>query len=259
MLARIKSEFHVEHFKITFANHQNFIICRWQSFERVSVWFLIYRLVYFLSVLVIILYYVTAPCYKPKSIIYISVWAGYLWLLQVTFGLVCVTVGYIDQNYNTTFVRRPILYGMYWVVYCTYADLCLGISFFYWGLVQFDGDPHKVNFTNVALHALNSIVPIIDMFIAAVPVRILHVYTSFGHTSFYLICNYLYCALGGTNLMEQDYVHLALNWNHNLGSALLTASLSFPVIFIFRFFNFCLYILRTKFYRLTDYSSYDSN
>lgn len=250
MLSRIKTEFRAENLKITFANHQNFIICRWQRSERVSLWFLIYRLVYFLIVLLIICYYVTGPCFKPKSILYITIWMAYLWLLQVGYGLICVTVGYIDQNYNTVFIRRPVLYGFYWVLYCTYLDLCLGVNIFYWGLIHFDENPHRLNLMSIILNVFNSIVPIVDMFIVAIPVRLLHVYTSLGHTGVYLMVNCLYCVLGGTNLMGNDYIHLALNWNNNFGNAILIAAFCFPMVFLFRLINFYFYILRTNIHRV---------
>lgn len=252
MFARIKTEFRLENFKITFANHQNFIICKWQRSEQVHILFLLYRLIYFLSVLLIIIYYVSGPCFDAKSLIYLSIWSGFFWLFQVLYGLICVTVGYIDQNYNTTFIRRPMLYGFYWVVYCTYADFCIGVSLFYWCLVQFDGDPHKINFTNISLNLMNSVVQIIDMFIVAIPVRILHVYTTFGHTTVYILVNYLYCKFGGRNLMDKEYIYVALDWRNNFEFAIITVSMCFPILFMIRLINFYVYILRTKLHNILD-------
>lgn len=259
MLSRLKTEFRAENFKITFANHQNFIICRWQKNEQVHLWFLIYRLVYFLIVLLIICYYIMDPCFNIKSLFYITIWAAFIWLFQVTFGLICVTVGYIDQNYYSVFIRRPILYGLYWVLYCTYMDLCVGVTIFYWGLIHFDGNPHRLNFMNIVLHAFNSIIPIVDMFIVAIPVRLLHVYTSFGQTGFYIIVNCLYCVFGGTDQMGHDYLHVALDWNNNLNKALLIAFLCFPLVFIFRIINFYIYILRTNLHRIQLYHQNNIN
>lgn len=253
MLSRLKTEFRAENFKITFANHQNFLICRWQKTEQVLLWFLIYRLIYFLLVLLVICYYMMVPCFQIKSLLYITIWSSFMWLSQVTLGLVCVTVGYIDQNYYSLFIRRPMLYGFYWVLYCTYMDLCYGVTIFYWALIHFDGNSHRLNFINIVLHGFNSIIPIVDMFIVAIPVRLLHVYTSFGHTGFYIIVNCLYCILGGTDQMEHDYIHVALDWNNNLTNALLTAFAFFPSILIFRIINFYIYLLRTKLYLSRQY------
>lgn len=66
---------------------------------------------------------------------------------------------------------------------------------------------------NFMIHAVNSIVCLIDMFVGARPYRLLHFYQPMIALTVYFIFTVIYWAAGGLNASGQNYIYAILDWN----------------------------------------------
>lgn len=246
MLRRLYAQFKLNNLRIVYYQPYEFITCRWQLKREVSVLFLLYRVFYFLYILLFIYCLVRDPCLPKEFFAYFTTWCLLLWMVEAFAGLAVVTYAFIEQYERGRVKNHPFLFGFYWALFSTYNDVCYILSLFYWGCVHFDGTPHTINIYNIGCHILNSLFMLVDFFIVACPVQILHVYTTLGFISMYLLFNVLYCELGGKDPHGNQYLYVILNWNEDLITAIIATFLFILFTVIIRFCNVFLYFLRSK-------------
>ena len=99
-------------------------------------------------------------------------------------------------------------------------------------------------------HTATSIYVIIDLLVAATPVRIYHVYHAMIFSVVYLIFSIIYDAAGGTNALNQPYTYEMLDWSEDIGTAALYSVLTILVVIpVLWLVVYALYALRTFIYR----------
>ena len=94
-------------------------------------------------------------------------------------------------------------------------------------------------------HATNSIYVLLDLFVTAMPIRLLHFYFGAIYAVLYITFSSVYTLSGGSNYSNQPYIYRFLDWVnqpdraaiYSMGSLFLAA----PGVW---FLQFCLYQLR---------------
>lgn len=98
--------------------------------------------------------------------------------------------------YNVTNFSTLLITAVYWIVIFTPGSQLEAINFF--------------------VHAFNSIVSVVDLFVGKRPCNLLHFYHPFTALLAYTAFSVIYWAAGGRTKYGVTYIYSVLNWN-NLG------------------------------------------
>ncbi|KAF4521805.1 hypothetical protein B566_EDAN011390 [Ephemera danica] len=88
---------------------------------------------------------------------------------------------------------------------------------------QHKSEKHILGFTNITNHVLNSVITIVDLFIAAHPIRLLHIIHPILVSLTYIAFSGVYYVAGGTNRDNSIAIYPILNWSDNPGRTLVLA------------------------------------
>ena len=77
---------------------------------------------------------------------------------------------------------------------------------------------HPVDFNT---HGINGLVVLLDLFITAHPVRILHIIHSLTFGVIFLIFSVIYTLSGGTNGSGKPYIYVFFDWKEDPGMAVV--------------------------------------
>ncbi|XP_071496855.1 protein rolling stone-like [Diadema antillarum] len=183
--------------------------------------FLTYRMLlatYFTVYLVIHLSTNIVHVQGLKVFIYLSDWTL---ILTTLYLVVAFLNGIADYAYylqhgaytaNSLF-EPPILFRLQWLLFsiCSITSLLISASF--WPTAGIDLPAGKI-FENFNIHALPSIVLLIDLAVTAVPIRFGHVFYPLVYGAVYLVFAAVYWALGGTDPFGRHYIYGILNFAH---------------------------------------------
>ena len=78
-------------------------------------------------------------------------------------------------------------------------------------------------------HGTNAIYVLIDIFITATPLVLLHFLHSVFYAALYILVSVIYTLAGGTNYANKPYIYSVLDWNSNPGVA---AAYSVPLVIV---------------------------
>ncbi|KAF2897143.1 hypothetical protein ILUMI_09032 [Ignelater luminosus] len=256
---RLREEFHKCNLRLTYDYPDDFILHQWQSDSHVDPCYLIYRYLFF--IVLSVLAYCTVRWnsnlpleQKLVSLAYFTNWSFLLCMYYGFLGVLIVTKAYIKQHKGNSHIVPdfPRLVPTYWVAQNVVTELSFGVSITFWALVHASETPPVGRFT-WALHIWNSSLLLMDFFIVAVPVRILHVYFSVVIGVVYSIFSYVYYAAGGKRSDGKPYVYKLLNWKDNPFKAAVMCLAAICFLLVMRVFMFGLFRLRVWIY----YTYYD--
>ena len=112
---------------------------------------------------------------------------------------------------------------------------------------MFSGE--KMSLVNITVHAVNGIYVLVDGWVSALPVRLLHFWHSSVMLTIYGLFTIVYFLAGGMN-GNSPYIYTMIKYDTDLGVAVawLLAILIViaPLLHSFMFFN---YLLRERFYQ----------
>ncbi|KAJ8918719.1 hypothetical protein NQ315_015039 [Exocentrus adspersus] len=137
-------------------------------------------------------------------------------------------------------------YPVYWVLYTIGTPLAFGITFMYWVVIY---DARKMTFDamNYFVHGNNSIMMMLDLWMVAHPIRILHfVYPAvlgFAYTIFSII----YFVEGGIAKDGSKCIYRILDWDKPLSTALTCVGVTVFLVFL-HCMAFLVYKLRITLY-----------
>ncbi|XP_021193541.1 protein rolling stone isoform X2 [Helicoverpa armigera] len=214
--------------------HQ-FACSQWQSSPHPSTVYLIYRWLFFVSVVSIGV--ASFSCQRlprlyegpkvelnyMKWFIYFTNWGYLLIALQAGLAL-AVLHRYRAQKFNSPCeedeipiplgrrARTPLLCRAYWLSHNIATDLAFVISLVYWALVH-DPKIHEVNALNVLVHGGNSLSMLLELAVTSHPVRAAHALYSAGAGLAYGVFSAFYWAVGGTDRIGRPAIYPALDWN----------------------------------------------
>lgn len=111
----------------------------------------------------------------------------------------------------------------FWAIFNIAANLAPLVTVMYWGFDYVPG--HYVDASNANAHAVNTLLMSIDVMICNVPVRIFHLIYPMTYGLVYTLFTIIYWAVGGTNHKGQKYIYAILDYDKNVGLALLMAAM----------------------------------
>ena len=117
---------------------------------------------------------------------------------------------------------------VYWVLYSVTIQGTIFAVIGYWGLV-FDPVTDPITYANLLKHLIAGILAIVDLFVTAIPIRILHVIYSITFTAIWIIFSGIYYVAGGTDIYRNRYIYKALKYETDPATA---AGLVISVVFV---------------------------
>ncbi len=111
---------------------------------------------------------------------------------------------------------------------------------------MFADDDYCTDGVDFNTHAMNSIFVLIDVFVCATPMRLLHVYQTAILGIYYSIFSVIYYAAGGTNPSGHPYIYEILDWREPGYAVLICCMGCFVAVPLTWFGLFGLYKLRLK-------------
>ncbi|KAK2179877.1 hypothetical protein NP493_467g02033 [Ridgeia piscesae] len=142
----------------------------------------------------------------------------------------------------------PWYYKLSWLIHNVASNASFVISIGFWTLVNEDGtDVHPVDWNT---HGVNAAYVLVDTFITAIPVRLLHFYHGVMFLSLFAIFSVLYETVAGqTNALGEPYIYSVLDWSQPQTAAIysvLVCLVATPVLWLL---VFALYKLRLALHR----------
>ena len=218
---------------------------------------------------------VDARAYGPKVIIYVTQWVFYLWNFQVLWAAIFVTVTYLKVyfcqmdkfqrrdtggpcNHELVIDNRPVgccgvssnetlwYQNIYWLLYTLSTDMTILVVVIYWSLIYaFDPVMEEYDYANFVKHLIVGIMAIVDLFLTAIPIRILHFIYSIIFIAIWSIFSGIYFAAGGTNYYGSRYIYKFLDYEENPFFAVTMGFvITFIIIPLIHSFVYCLYLVR---------------
>lgn len=237
-----------------------FVDSQW-TWGRISVTYVIYRLV----VAVLVIAWALGDFFDEAGRWYSFNYA--IWLVFATnWSLFCLCINCIVMAATTTyyFVRgkcavyedkelrvKPIGGGLaaQWVVYNIASNTSIVVSISYWAFVVIiDGSGFLTTSMSQLKHTLNTVYVVLDMFINAIPIRVLHLFYPLSLGIIYAIFNAVYFINDGVGPNGRPYAYYVLDWRNPLGSA-ITCFLGLILCVIVQILLYGIYRLRLWFHR----------
>ncbi|XP_044740880.1 protein rolling stone-like [Chrysoperla carnea] len=267
MVYKIFSPKFTKHLKVLCVNEkfqqEHFYLCQWQKSQNISIWFMIYRILMTITTVgIMILSLINQLEVDPdytifKWFIYMTHWGYLIIVLQFLLATLIHTYYFIkekllvktisdkeqpstapeatNQNQNVDLKKQHkinLVCKFYGVIHAMAAVLAIGITVLYWVLI-YNPEIHKINFINLAMHAMNSIIMLIDLMLVAHPMYLLHVIYPFLFAIIYTFFTYFYYLAGGKGKEGQPSIYEVLDWNRPVKSIIVSVSAILFVVILF--------------------------
>lgn len=230
----------------------DFVNPQWQEITKIDPLFVTYRIFHFAS-LVAATYFFSYTCanlsteQKLKYALYFTNWTHVLLTITSLFAIFCLIYEYVfwhcGNQISHLVSQFPFLYRMYWILYSTSVDSAFTVSVGYWLYKPFSRK--QVPLYLDMYHFWNSVLMLMDLFIVAIPVRLLHVYTSIIFAFIYVIFTICYEYTGHTDPHGKPYIYPVLRWKKDVGLAVGGVLVGLICLVVIRCVVFCLYKLRS--------------
>ena len=187
---------------------------------------------------------------EEKYFIFLTNWIFFAWTLYCIWASVSVTitfiqvfackkeVGYEDIegggpcNHELLIDERPAgccgiagnkIYWhqrILWVLHAAAVHTSIYVVILFWGLLYDpDADFNYWSFVNLVTHLVTGVLAIIEIYLTAVPSRLLHFIYPFIFAGTYIVFSGIYYAGGGTNVSGRRYIYSVLDYMNSPGSA----------------------------------------
>lgn len=169
--------------------------------------------------------------------IYLSRWNLFGTMICAILGACLVTRSYFIGIPRTT--RMTNILKFYWFLCNNSVVFACTISSIYWTMLY---QPEHNSLNNYLVHATNSLLLLIDLFVIRHPHRLSHCIYPMTCGALYMLFTVVYTVCGGTDGQGNNYVYPILDWKHNtisativgVGSVLLLGIAHFGVNLIHR-------------------------
>lgn len=188
--------------------------------SKVKFWYVVYRWLLFLCWKVVILCSVLeigtsdkAPSQKTW-LIYLTNWDLVLGATQSLLGAIVVTRRRRLQNnfyFDADQMQLGIFEKLFWFLHVVTVTLALSVTIIYWTLVH-DPEIHSVDPLNILIHGFNSVLMMVDFFIAGVPFEMKTIWWCPVVMSSYVTFNFVYYLSGGQDKFGNHFVYKILDW-----------------------------------------------
>ncbi|XP_044266020.1 protein rolling stone-like [Tribolium madens] len=217
-----------------------FVVSQWQKEQKPSVMYLVYRWiigVFFFTTFLISVCVVKHPdadlSFKAKWLIYLTNWGYTICTLQSLISAmalsICVLALRLRKYLNLQSITLKF-YKLYWMLNVIATDTALEITILYWSLI-YDDKVISFNAMNFFLHANNSVLMMIDLFVVAYPTRLLHCCYSVVFGICYIVFSVIFYAAGGISRKGNVYIYKILDWRKPLTTTVIClAALALVVV-----------------------------
>ena len=106
----------------------------------------------------------------------------------------------------------PLVHRLYWALNTISVTVAIGITCTYWVAVYDPAENHVLDALNLLVHVANSAVMILDVLVAAHPMRLLHAFWPLLFVFKYLAFSLIYYLAGGTDRHERTSIYPVLDW-----------------------------------------------
>ena len=230
----------------------DFVTSQWQAKypPKTSLGYYSYRVVITLYVTISYIgYIITLPYDRKYFPIYLTHW-GLTFILAfeicdfflLTRSLVKgnkVSIPNAEPDNEWSWLRK-----MTWVLSTVASSGALFITPFYF-LFLYDPDFSQLDYWNLFVHGINSVLMVLEVWVTARPWRWQHFYMPLSVGMLYTVFSLIYFELGGVNRFGQPYIYPFLDWNDP--SLALTWSFMAIVLTIATHFINCLMCELRKF------------
>lgn len=260
-----KTECRLSQFLLDHEKPVIFVCSEWQKKSEPSTVYLVYRWIIALILFITLIMSIAdvehpemPSSQKIKWLIYFTHWANILYAFQTLFNAVLLTkcmVLYTRQESNWEDVPFK-WYKVYWVTNVIATDAAFGVTFWFHTLI-YDKETMGFSALNYFNHINNSLLMMLDLFVVAHPIRLLHFIYPLLFVLFYGFFSIIYYWAGGLSRQDTDFIYGSLDWNKPGQTTVINF---FCMIFFVLLHTFCwgLYQFRlwlhSKFYPPEDHS-----
>ncbi|XP_067944559.1 protein rolling stone-like [Watersipora subatra] len=134
-----------------------------------------------------------------------------------------------------------------WFLYELTSGETILISLLFWSLIY--NEDYPIYADTYVTHGVNGLYVLIDIWITAMPVKILHVYLPFLLGLSYIIFSIIYDYSGGTNALGMPYIYSVLDWSDGVTWPLIYCGGAAVVVIIIHFIFYGCFKLRVWLYK----------
>ncbi|XP_014777193.1 protein rolling stone [Octopus bimaculoides] len=184
-----------------------------------------------------------------KVFIYFTYWN--LYLCSLTFIMKAYHAWQFYQKYRDNKEKRPtdLSTGMkfQWVLYNITCSGGIIVAILYWLVLYHPGK--TTSFLGINTHGVLASIILMDIFITAIPVRLLHAWMSSVYAALFSMFCFFYWQAGGKNTKDKPYIYSVIDFSNNWEMALICIfSLIFFMGPLLHTFLFCIHLLRRTIY-----------
>ncbi|XP_063238933.1 protein rolling stone-like [Bacillus rossius redtenbacheri] len=216
MVKRVwKREFHLDHFWLEHRQAEDFLLCQWQSSPSVHAGYALYRCLlagYFVATLALS----ALSSAGPKWLVYLTNWGYLACTLQAVLSagfLVARLARDRGRDGEADPAPEPmrLVYKVFWASHTIAVVVAYGVTVTYW-LTIYNPSKHRLDAVNVLVHAGNSAVMTLDLWMVRHPMRLLHAYLPLSFTLSFFLFSVTYFLAGGTSRDGTPYIYAMLDW-----------------------------------------------
>lgn len=218
------NEFKLRKFGFKHKHLDQFYQSQWQSGAR-SFYYLLFRWTWAFFFISVFIASLVLQLSGGKFFIFLTNWGIIVCLLAQLSGAILATRWY----YNLGNTRSAVMEGkilkeppttsrlikFYWLVHGASLALALVITTVYWIFLHGKMDkPMLYPVMSFITHCLNSVFMLVDFWLVAFPVRLLHIIYWMLLPIFFYIFTVIYYLAGGTDEYGHHYVYPILDWTN---------------------------------------------
>lgn len=249
MVGEFRRQFRWRKCKLSYGYADDFVLHQWQERTNVELLFLLYRLFFVSSILVIGYITLRMSLFENiplwKRLIYASNWILFVCFLSAFLGAIVVCCNFAFQHEQNTKIYledRPYLMKLYWLVNTIAIDCSIVMFLAFWVIAH--SRKTNISILTKIYHTVLPLYMIMDFWISSLPVRIMHYYITLIYALTYLGFTVVYEAAGGINIEGNPYIYSMLHWKAHPVKAVLHSFLTLCCLLVIRFFVYGMHRLK---------------
>ncbi|XP_071944783.1 protein rolling stone-like [Antedon mediterranea] len=141
-------------------------------------------------------------------------------------------------------IQLPFKYKLQWFLFYISVNFSIIVTVVYWAAL-YSADSDSL-FIDLNVHTLTSLVGVVETFLSATPVRLIHVAYPLCYGSIYLFFTVIYWAAGGTDSAGNPYIYPIIDYENNPVNAVFSILGCAAGVFVCQALIWLIYNLRLK-------------
>lgn len=241
----LRQEFRLRNFTWCHTQKADFVLSQWRLTDQTDICYLVYRLFHSLMFLLVFAVYAVVAFQSVtttlRGLAFFTMWSYIICIMYSIYATIYIRCTVKHKEF--LMVRDISLPSkILWILHSVAVDVTFSVSILFW----FGKLPCKkvLPLYTDLIHIWNTVLMLMDFFVVAIPIRILHVYASIIVASIYAVFTYVYYYLGGVGSHKQHALYPLLDWKNDVTKALLVVIGSLVFLVVFRFVIYGMYRLR---------------